>query len=319
LQQTTTTLQPIAGSVQTQLYQLKTCIIIAGPTAVGKTSLAIQLATQLHTDIISADSRQCFRELGIGVAKPTPGQLEQVKHYFINSHSIREEVNAAVFEEYALAAVHEIFNTHDIAVMVGGTGLYIKAFCEGMDDIPTIDPAIRHSIAMRYERDGIDWLQNETRLQDPEYYATGEIHNPQRLMRALEVKLSTGQSIRSFQHGKKAARDFNVIKIGLDLPREELYRNINHRVDEMIQYGLIEEARTLFPYKTLNALQTVGYAELFEHFDGRLTVDDAIDAIKKNTRHYAKRQLTWFRRDASIRWFSPVDYNQIVFYLNNLV
>jgi tRNA dimethylallyltransferase len=297
----------------------KTCIIISGPTAVGKTSLAIELAMYLNTDIISADSRQCFRELNIGVAKPSAAQLQQVKHYFINSHSIHDEVNAAVFEQYALDAVQHIFETHDTAVMVGGTGLYIKAFCEGMDEIPAIDPLVRDSIAAQYREGGIEWLQNEARVQDPDYYATGEIQNPQRLMRALEVKLSTGRSIRSFQQGKKAARNFAVIKIGLDLPRETLYQHINHRVDDMIQQGLVEEVKSLIPFQSLNALQTVGYTELFDYFSGKHLIDEAIDTIKKNTRHYAKRQLTWFRKDESMKWFSPLDYNQILFSLNNLV
>lgn len=297
----------------------KTCIIIAGPTAVGKTSLAIDLALHFNTAIISADSRQCYRELNTGVAKPSAAQLQQVKHYFINSHSIHDDVNAAVFEQYALEAAQEIFATHDVAIMVGGTGLYIKAFCEGMDDMPAVAPNIREAINKQYTTGGIEWLQKEVRLHDPEYYATGEIQNPQRLMRALEIKQSTGRSIRSFQQGKKMERAFSIIKIGLELPREDLYRNINHRVDEMMQQGLEEEVRLLLPYSGLNALQTVGYNELFDHFAGKISLNEAIDAIKKNTRHYAKRQFTWFRKDESIQWFSPVDYNQIVFLLNNLV
>jgi len=220
----------------------KTCIIIAGPTASGKTPLAIALAQHFNTSIISADSRQCFKELTIGVAKPSPQELQQVKHYFIGSHSIMDEVNAAVFEQYALAAAGEIFSRHDVAVMAGGTGLYIKAFCEGIDDIPAIPPELRASIADRYKREGLPWLQEAVRAEDPGWYASGEIHNPQRLARALEVIRATGRSIRSFQNGKAASRDFNIIKIGVELGRDQLYANINHRVDNMLKQRLLEAA-----------------------------------------------------------------------------
>jgi len=294
---------------------VKTCIVIAGPTAVGKTSLAIAIAQHFDTSILSADSRQCFKELSIGVAKPSPEELQQVKHYFINSHSITDDVNAAVFEQYALNAARDIFAHRDIAVMAGGTGLYIKAFCEGLDDIPAIDSATRADIQRRYREGGLAWLQEAVGAEDPAWYASGEIQNPQRLMRALEVKRATGQSIRSFQEGKTAPRDFTIIKIGLDLPREQLYAHINHRVDVMMQQGLLEEVKSLLPYRQLNALQTVGYKELFDYLDGAISLDEAIDTLKKNTRHYAKRQLTWFRRDTGITWFSPVAYEEIMAHL----
>ncbi|WP_276484716.1 tRNA (adenosine(37)-N6)-dimethylallyltransferase MiaA [Paraflavitalea pollutisoli] len=281
------------------------CIVIVGPTAVGKTALAIRVAQQFGTSIISADSRQCFREMTIGVAKPSPEELAAVPHYFINSHSIHEDVNAAVFEQYALQAVKKITSTHPVVVMTGGTGLYVKAFCEGLDDIPAVLPTVREEIAQQYELDGISWLQQQVAAEDPLYYSTGEIHNPQRLIRALEVKRSTGQSIRHFQQGKKAARDFRIVKIGLELPRPELYRNINQRVENMVQAGQVEEARSLLPWRSLNALQTVGYNELFDYFEGAGTLATAVEAIKTNTRHYAKRQLTWFRKDPAIQWFSP--------------
>ena len=297
----------------------KTCIVIAGPTAVGKTTVALALAQHFTTAIISADSRQCFKELNIGVAKPTVEQLQLVKHYFINSHSIFDEVNAGIFEQYALNAVGEIFHEHDIAVMVGGTGLYIRAFCEGMDAIPPADPQLRHEINTRYSNDGFDWLQNEIKEKDPAWYAVGEIQNPQRIMRALEVVMHTGKSILSFQQDVKAKRNFRIIKIGLTLPRQELYRNINHRVDEMMEAGLEEEVGLLQQYRQLNALQTVGYREMFEYTDGLADRRNAIENIKKNTRHYAKRQLTWFTKDKSINWFSPIDYNQLINYLRNLV
>jgi len=297
----------------------KTCIVIAGPTAVGKTTVAISLAQHFKTSIISADSRQCFKELNIGVAKPTAEQLQQVKHYFINSHSIFEEINAGMFEQYALNAVNEIFVKHDIAVMVGGTGLYIRAFCDGMDAIPSADPNLRNEINARYSNDGLDWLQNEIKERDPAWYAVGEIQNPQRIMRALEVVMHTGKSILSFQQAVKAERNFNIVKIGLALPRNELYQHINQRVDEMMGAGLEDEVRLLQRYRHLNALQTVGYKEMFEYIDGQADMQQAIENIKRNTRHYAKRQLTWFTKDESIHWFSPIDYNQLINYLRNLV
>jgi tRNA dimethylallyltransferase len=290
----------------------KTIIIIAGPTAVGKTSLAVEIARHFNTEIISADSRQCFKELNIGVAKPTAEQLHEVKHYFINSHSIHEEVNAAVFEQYALQAVNEIFSRHDIALMVGGTGLYIQAFCEGLDEIPPVASDIRKNITANYERSGITWLQEQIRVNDPEYFATGEMANPQRLIRALEVKFGTGKSIRQFQQNKKAVRDFAIIKVGLQLPKEQLHENIHYRVDEMMRYGLLREVESLQSFKSLPALRTVGYTELFRYLEGKLLLNDAIDLIRKNTRQYAKRQLTWFKKDGSIIWVSPFDNQKII-------
>ncbi|MFT3933379.1 MAG: tRNA (adenosine(37)-N6)-dimethylallyltransferase MiaA [Chitinophagaceae bacterium] len=297
----------------------KTCIVVVGPTAVGKTSLAIALAQHYNTAIISADSRQCFKELHIGVAKPTEQQLQQVKHYFINSHSITEDVNAGSFEQYALQAADEIFSQHDIAIMAGGTGLYVKAFCEGMDLIPSADIALRNIITNLYNEQGIEWLQQQIRDKDPEWYAVGEIQNPQRMMRALEVVMQTGKSILSFQQAVKAERNFRIIKVGLNLPRAALYHNINTRVDEMIDAGLEDEVRALLPYRNRNALQTVGYREIFECIDGLVDRNTAITNIKTNTRHYAKRQLTWFAKDSAINWFSPLDYSQLIKYFNNLV
>ncbi|MEJ7736720.1 MAG: tRNA (adenosine(37)-N6)-dimethylallyltransferase MiaA [Chitinophagaceae bacterium] len=285
----------------------KTCILIAGPTATGKTSLSIQLASELNTRIISADSRQCFRELNIGVAKPSQAQLTRVRHYFINSHSIHDCVNAGSFEKYALASVQEIFQEQDVAVMVGGTGLYIKAFCEGIDEIPVVAPAIRIKINADFSDYGLEWLQNQVKIYDPDYFNKGEIKNPQRLMRALEIVQGTGRSILSYQLRQKQQRDFHVIRIGLRLSKEELHHNIDHRVNEMIKHGLADEVRSLFPFRQINALNTVGYNELFEYIDGKITLDKAIEDIKIHTRHYAKRQMTWFGRDEAIRWFHPDD------------
>jgi tRNA dimethylallyltransferase len=280
----------------------KTCIIIAGPTAVGKTALAIRAAQHFSTAIISADSRQCYKELTIGVAKPSFEELQTVTHYFIDSHSIHETVNAGVFEKYALQKAAALFSKHDVVVMTGGTGLYIKAFCEGMDELPEISAETRSKIIWDYEKNGLAWLQKQVQQNDPEYYATGEIQNPQRLMRALEVKLSSGKSILSFQNKQKKERNFTIVKIGLELPKEQLYLRINTRVDNMMREGLEVEAKALQPYQQLNALQTVGYKELFEYFNGILTLPEAIEQIKLNTRHYAKRQLTWFKKDPEIKW-----------------
>jgi tRNA dimethylallyltransferase len=283
----------------------KTCIVIAGPTAVGKTNFAIQLAQHFKTQIISADSRQCFKELNIGVAKPSTAQLQSIPHHFIDSHSIHDEVNAAVFEKYALQKLEEIFAEHGIAVMVGGTGLYIKAFCDGIDELPAIDPVVRKNVLAGYEFYGLSWLQNEVEKNDPLYFAKGEIKNPQRLMRALEVKLSSGSSIISFQTRQKKQRGFNIIKIGLQLPKDQLVKNINDRVDIMMKEGLLDEVRQLQDYKHLNALQTVGYKELFDHLGGELSLEDAVERIKINTRQYAKRQITWFNKERALQWVSP--------------
>jgi len=294
----------------------KTCIFIVGPTAVGKTSLAVQTALHFNTEIISADSRQCFKELNIGVAKPSAEELAQVKHHFISSHSIHEEMNAAIYEQYALKKIDELFKKHDVVVMVGGTGLYVKTFCQGLDEVPAVDEKIRKKINEDYEWEGLEWLQKEVEKHDPLYYAKGEIQNPHRLLRALEVKLSTGRSIIEFQTQEKKKRDFNIIKIGLELPKEQLHKNINGRVDAMMKAGLLEEVKKLQPYQKLNALQTVGYRELFGHLTGDLLLEDAVEIIKINTRQYAKRQMTWFKKDTDVNWCAP-DLVQVMHILAN--
>ena len=280
----------------------KTVYIIAGPTAVGKTAFAISLAQRLQSEIISADARQCYSEMNIGVAKPSEAELASVPHHFISSHSINKPVNAAVFEKYALEKSASLFESSDSVVMVGGTGLYIKAFCEGLDAIPEIDPAIREGIIQQYEKLGLRWLQKEVSVKDSLYWEKGEQQNPQRLMRALEVMLGTGASIVTFQNKNKITRPFNIVKIGLEMPREQLYERINQRVLNMVELGLEKEVRELLPHFELNALQTVGYREWIDCFSGKISVDRVIDLIQQNTRHYAKRQLTWFKRDASIQW-----------------
>jgi tRNA dimethylallyltransferase len=275
-----------------------------GPTAVGKTSFAITLAQHLKTEIISADARQCYAELSIGVARPSLEELSKVPHHFIASHSVNETVNAQVFENYALAKADELFKTHHSVVMVGGTGLYIKAFCEGLDLIPAIDPAIREDIIKQYEKLGLRWLQKEVSVKDPMYWAKGEQQNPQRLMRALEVMLGTGASIVSFQIKNKITRPFNIVKVGLELPRAQLYERINQRVISMVENGLETEVRNLLPQNHLNALQTVGYSEWAPYFEGNLSKEKVIENIQQNTRHYAKRQMTWFKKDADIQWIA---------------
>jgi tRNA dimethylallyltransferase len=279
-----------------------------GPTAAGKTAAAIQLAKSLHTSIISADSRQCYRELNIGVARPSPEELQAVPHYFIASHPIGEELTAATFEELALKWTGDLFaGGKDRVVMTGGTGLYIKAFCEGLDAIPPIDEEIRLQVRQQYDQEGLGWLQGQVEEKDPGFYAAGEIQNPQRLMRALEVRLSTGRSILDFRNKEKVQRPFRIEKIGLQLSKEELHRRIDERVDRMMESGLLEEVKGLLPDRGLNALHTVGYTELFDHLDGRLSLEQAVEAIKKNTRGYAKRQMTWFRKDPSIRWVDAAE------------
>ena len=283
----------------------KTVIIIAGPTAVGKTAVAVELARTLQTEIISADSRQCYRELKIGVARPSEEELQLVPHHFIASHSIHEKLDAAFFENYALQKAAQIFQHHDYAVMVGGTGLYIRAFCEGMDAIPSIPEAIRNEISQVYAQQGLSWLQQQVQQLDPQFYREGEIQNPRRLMRALEVFKATGKSILSFRKGVAADRPFQTIKFALNLPREQLHRNINQRVEGMMEAGLLAEVESLVPYQHLNALQTVGYKELFDYLNGQCTLADAVTDIKTNTRQYAKRQLTWFRKDTTYNWITP--------------
>lgn len=290
----------------------RTVIIIAGPTAVGKTALAVELAQHFHTEILSADSRQCFRELNIGVAKPSVQELELVHHYFINSYSIHDEVNAGVYEQYALQSLDKIFAKNDIAIVVGGTGLYIKALCEGVDEMPAVPASVRDSITNDYEEKGLQWLQQEVKTQDPLFWENAEQQNPQRLMRALEIIRATGQSITAFRKGVKAVRDFNIIKVALELPREELYDRINRRVDIMIHDGLEAEAKNLYGYRSLNALQTVGYSEWFDCFDHKLSRTGAIEKIKTNTRHYAKRQMTWFKKDKEFQWFLPSEKENIL-------
>jgi tRNA dimethylallyltransferase len=284
---------------------MNTVIIIAGPTAVGKTSFAIDLAKHYQTEIISADSRQCYKEMKIGVARPSDEELAAVKHYFIASHSVADDLNAGSFEKYALAATDEIFQKNKVAIMVGGTGLYIKSFCEGIDPMPVVPDEVRKQVIEGYQQKGLIWLQKELQQKDPAFWEVAEQQNPQRLMRALEVLYATGQSIMVYRTAKKIERPFRIIKIGLELPKEELHNRIHQRVDQMMADGLVEEVQALVPYRSHNALQTVGYKEVFEHLDGNSSLEEAVTQIKTNTRHYAKRQMTWFKKDKEIKWMAP--------------
>ena len=296
------------------LQEAPTIFIICGPTAIGKTAFAIELAQALSTEIISADSRQCYKELGIAVAKPSAKELAMVPHHFINSHSIHDNVNAGVFEAYALQKAASLFEQYSSIVMVGGTGLYIKAFTEGMDAMPAIAPAIRAHVIADYEQNGLAWLQAQVQEKDPAFWEQAEQQNPQRLMRGLEFLLSTGTSILNFRKAEKKQRPFKVVKIGLELPREILNQRINLRVDQMVDQGLIEEARQLMPFQNNNALQTVGYQELFAHFNAEISEPLALEQIKQHTRQYAKRQMTWFKKETSITWMdaSTISVEQVL-------
>lgn len=279
-----------------------TVYIIAGPTAVGKTAVAIDLAKRLGTSIVSADSRQCYREMTIGTAKPAPEELAAVPHYFINSHSITEHLSTADYERLSLQYLEEIFKTSTTAVVCGGTGLYIKSLCEGIDPMPEVDSEIEAYVNEAYKKKGMAWLQDAVQTEDPEFFLSGEHQNPVRLIRALVFKRSNGKSIMQYRTGAKRERPFNIVKIALDLPRELLYQRINKRVDIMMEEGLLEEAKQLYPQRALKNLQTVGYAELFDHMDGKYDLPAAVEKIKQHTRNYAKRQLTWFRKDKEFSW-----------------
>ncbi|WP_333820367.1 tRNA (adenosine(37)-N6)-dimethylallyltransferase MiaA [Ohtaekwangia sp.] len=291
-------------------------IVIVGPTAVGKTAVAIEVAERLKTEIISADSRQIYKELTIGTAKPDEAELQRVPHHFINSHSIQEDYDAASYGREALALIHQLFKTHTHLVLCGGSGLYVKAVLEGFDDIPDVPDEIREQLTENFERHGIAWLQEQMRQLDPEHFATLDQQNPHRLMRALEVKIGTGQSIASFRRQAKLEHPFQVIKIGLELPREVLYKRIDDRMDQMIAAGLFEEAQQLYPYRNHNALQTVGYQEIFNYIDNQYDREEAIRLLKRNSRRYAKRQLTWFKRDEETVWMNPQDIQAILNLIN---
>lgn len=296
---------------------IKRLIVIVGPTGSGKTDLSIRLALHYRAPILSTDSRQVYRSMPIGTAQPTDEQLKTVEHHFIASHDIKDRLNCGEYEVQALACLEKLFAQHDDVVAVGGSGLYVRALCEGMDELPQADEALRRELERRLADEGIGALAEQLRELDPRYYEEVDRSNPARVMRALEVCLQTGRPYSAQRTGVRRERPFRIIKIGVDLPREVLYDRINRRVDAMVAEGLEAEARRLYPHRELNALQTVGYREFFDCFDGRVTRDEAVELIKRNTRRYAKRQLTWFRRDPEIRWFSPTDDAKMIRYIDD--
>lgn len=285
----------------------KWLLVIVGPTGSGKTDLSIRLAQHYGAPILSTDSRQLYRGMPIGTAQPDAEQLQAVEHHFIASHDIQEDLSCGQYATQALACLERLFVTHDQVVAVGGSGLYVKALCEGMDDLPQADPALRAALTRRLADEGVDALAEQLRELDPRYYEEVDRRNPARVLRAVEVCLQTGRPYSEQRTGRRRKRPFEVVKIGIDLPRAELYERINRRVDRMLADGLEAEARALYPYRSLNALQTVGYREFFDYFDGRTSYEEAVELIKRNSRRYAKRQLTWFRRDPEIRWFHPTE------------
>lgn len=285
----------------------KTLVLILGPTGVGKTELSLRIAERYHCPILNCDSRQVFRGIPIGTAAPTAEEQARVKHYFVATRELEEDNNAGQYERDALTLMDELFQTHDVLVMTGGSMLYADAVCKGLDDLPTVPPTIREQVQRSYEQNGLGWLQTEVQQLDPDYWKEVDHANPARLAHCIEICLTTGLPYSSLRTQTVKKRQFRIVKIGLNRPREELYARINRRVEEMIAHGLVEEAQAVYPKRALNSLQTVGYRELFAHFDGEYDLPRAIELIQQNTRHYAKRQLTWFRRDPQIHWLNAND------------
>ena len=294
----------------------KTLIVITGPTAVGKTALCLDIAQHFGIPIINADSRQIYKELKIGTASPTSEQLQLVPHYFVGSLSLTDYYSASLFEQQVLEILSRQFREHDFALMAGGSMMYIDAVCDGIDDIPTVDDQTRETLKRRLKEEGLEALVEQLKELDPEYYAIVDRQNPRRVVHGLEICLMTGRTYTSFRKREKKERPFRIVKIGLNRPREELYDRINQRVDQMMQQGLLEEAKALYPMRQMNALNTVGYKELFDYLDGRWPLEEAVERIKGNTRRYARKQLTWYKKDPQIRWFHPDEKEQIISYIS---
>ena len=302
----------IVNSQLSIVNSTKTLIFVVGPTGSGKTDLSIALARHFGAPILSADSRQFYRGMSIGTAQPTPEQLAAAEHHFIASHDITEQYSCGRYEADALKLLERLFEQHPVVVAVGGSGLYVNALCHGMDSLPDAAPELRERLVLRLADNGLDSLLAELQRLDPEYYDKVDRGNPQRIVRALEVCLQTGRPYSELRRGRRQERDFHIVKIGTSLPREVLYERIDRRVDAMIAEGLEQEARALYPHRALNALQTVGYREMFAWMDGTTTRDEAIELIKRNSRRYAKRQMTWFGRDESIVWIDPTDIERAI-------
>ena len=293
-----------------------TLIVVVGPTGSGKSALAVKLAQHYNAPVISTDSRQVFRNMAIGTAQPTAEELAAAKHYFIADREVEDDFNCGKYEVEALALLERLFAENRYVVAVGGSGLYIQALCEGMDSLPEADDALRAELKARLASEGLEVLADELRRLDPKYAEEVDIQNPARVMRALEVCITTGRPYSEQRVGKVAERPFNIVKVGTDMSRDVLYERINRRVDMMVEQGLVAEAMAMYPKRHLNALQTVGYRELFEHFEGNCSLEEAIELIKRNSRRYAKRQLTWFRRDESTGWYSPDDIEGVVAFID---
>ena len=293
-------------------------IVIVGATGSGKTDLSIGVAEHFGAPIISTDSRQFYRGMAIGTAQPSREQMARVEHHLVDCLDVTEDFNCGAYERVALERLAELFKKHDTVVAVGGSGLYVKALCEGMDDLPDAKPALRAELLKRLETDGLESLVEQLKELDEDYYNEVDRCNPQRVLRAVEVCLTTGQPYSSLRKGGSKQRDFEIVKVGVDYPREELYDRINRRVDMMMEEGLEAEARAMLPQRHLNALQTVGFSELFDYFDGTISKEDAVELIKRNSRRYAKRQMTWFRRDKDIKWFTKPTVEEVVAYLEQL-
>lgn len=290
----------------------KLLVVIAGPTAVGKTAVGIALAKHYHTEILSADSRQFFKELSIGTAKPTMEEMNGVVHHFINSHTIEQEYSVGKYEEDAIALLEVLFQKHPIIFLVGGSGLYIKAVCEGLDDLPGVDASIRHTLNEEYQQNGLMPLLEELSIADPQFFEEVDQHNPHRIIRALEIIRGTGKLFSSFRNSNIKKRNFEILKLGIQLERSQLYQRIDGRMDMMLSNGLVEEAKSLISFKDFNALKTVGYEELFDFFEGKETWDQTVFLLKRNSRRYAKRQLTWFNKDTAFVWYQPHQLTEMV-------
>ncbi len=302
-----------------KIVQQKFLISVVGATAVGKTEIAIRLAKYFQTEVVSADSRQFFKELSIGTAKPTLAEMQGVPHHLVDNLSITQNYSATDFERDALAILEKLFANKDIAILVGGSGLYCKALWEGFDDIPDVPETIRKQVIEMYQEKGLSFLQSELQKWDEVYFRQVDIQNPQRLMRALEVCYATGKPFSSFRRAKKTQRNFQNIKIGLERPRQELYERINQRMDLMLSQGLLQEAQSLYSYKMHNALQTVGYREIFRYLEGKQDWENTIRLLKQNSRHYAKRQITWFKKDTEITWFHPSQWIEILQFIEQRI